>query len=466
MLTPMREAFAGFQKTEVMGVPVLWLPDARFKTFRLSLSVRRPLDQRAAARSLLPHLLLQGTANYPDRPALARQMEMLYGASVSPGTAKIGEVHTLRFSVDCVAGRFLPDHPDQLRDGLALLSEFLVHPRLEGGGFPAPVFERERRQAANDARAVFDDRGAYAAQQALALCCVDEPMAIPEHGGVAAIEAMDRQAPEAARQDFLRCGQLVLCGMGALPGDQVLLDQVQGFLQGLPARAAEALPDAVYREVVTRRGSVERVDLQQSKLVLIFRLPPTTDPDIWMGRSLFTSMLGGGPHSRLFREVREKQSLAYYAQSALDRHKGLLVVHVGLDESAAPAVEAETLRQIAGLESGAFSAEELTTARAGLLSVIMTLTDSIRSHMQFVEDQWNLGLDRTPAQLFKSYQAIEPEQVARSVDGIALDYAYLLAPTAASAADPPTAASAAGPSAGPAAGPTAGPTAGPEGSDA
>lgn len=425
----MGEVFAGFRKSEVEGVPVLWLPDDRFKTFRIILAARRPLDETAAARSLLPSLLMQGTANYPDRPALARQMERLYGASVAPSTGKVGEAHVLRFFVDCVAGQFLPDQPDQLADGLGFLSEFLVRPRLEGDGYPKVAFERERLQAGHDARAIFDDRGAYASQQALSLACEGEPMAIPEHGGVEAIEALDRAAPEQAREDFLRHGELLVTAMGALPDGDAFTEHIAKFLRDLPERQAQEVPPPAAGSVAGRRSSIERVDLQQSKMVLVFRLPPTDDPTVWMGRALFNSMLGGGPHSRLFREVREKRSLAYYAQAALDRHKSLLMVHVGLDEAASADVESETLRQIDLLAAGDFSAEELQTARAGVLSMIATLTDGIRSHMQFVEDQWNLGLDRTPEDLARNYAAITSEIVQGSVDGLQLDYSFLLAPS-------------------------------------
>ena len=101
----MDQPFAGFKRTEVAGVPVLWLPDTRFKTFCIHLAARRTLDERAAARSVLPVLLMQGTANYPDGPALARRMESLYGAMVAPGSSKEGEVHVLRFGLDCGSAR-------------------------------------------------------------------------------------------------------------------------------------------------------------------------------------------------------------------------------------------------------------------------------------------------------------------------------------------------------------------------
>ena len=80
----MADSFAGFSLARVGEVPVLWRADERFKTLRVSLCLQRPLDERAAARSLLPMLMLQGTSRDPDRPALAKRMERLYGASAAP----------------------------------------------------------------------------------------------------------------------------------------------------------------------------------------------------------------------------------------------------------------------------------------------------------------------------------------------------------------------------------------------
>ncbi len=429
MLDAMTEAFSGFRAAEVKGIPVFWLRDLRFKTFRLTLTARRPLDERAAARSLLAGLLLEGTTVDPDRPTLARRMESLYGAVVAPGTGKIGESHRLRFALDCVAGDYLPGQPDQLGEGLRFLTEVLSQPRLDGDGFPEEVFVRERRQAADAVRALFDDKAAYAWQQAVSGACEGEPMAIPEHGGVEAIEALDRHAPETARQDFLAHGQMCVLAMGVLPeDDQQLLTHIEGFVDALPKLSPEPVPAVTERQQSERRQQVERVDLQQSKLVLVFRVPCTQDPELWMARRLLVSMLGGGPHSRLFREVREKQSLAYYAHSTLDRHKGLMMVQVGLDENSATEVESETCKQLEELRSGSFTAKELETARAGLLSSLATIDDSIASRMGFVEEHWVLGLDRTPQTLADAYRGVAADEVAGSFDGVWLDYCYLLAP--------------------------------------
>ena len=79
----MPDRFAGFRYADAGGVPVLWAPDDRFKSLRVLMQARRPLDERAAARSLLPSLLLHGTQRDPDRPSIARRMEELYLTALS-----------------------------------------------------------------------------------------------------------------------------------------------------------------------------------------------------------------------------------------------------------------------------------------------------------------------------------------------------------------------------------------------
>ena len=407
---------------------MLWRPDPRFKTFRFMLNARRPLDARASARSLLPALLLQGTDRDPDRPALVRRMESLYGAAVLPSTGKLGESHLLRFTLDSISGAHAPGAPDLLGRGLELLADILARPRLEAGGFPVEVFERERTQAAHAARAVFNDKMAYAAEQSISRACAGEPMAIPAHGGLESIEALRCEDPEAARLDFLGNGEMWALAMGGLPEEGVR-DGMARFLSELPDRVAEPCPRRVEPLQGVGRHDVERFDVQQSKLVLLFRLPWTDDATTWAARAMFVNMLGGGPHSRLFRGVREELSLAYYAQAVLDRYKGILAVHVGLDESAAERVEEEVSREIGELQARRFDQAEFDTARAGLLSTLAATSDSVTDCLEFTSRQWLFRQDRTPTQQAELYSSLTFDQVAASMEGVWLDHCYLLAPT-------------------------------------
>ena len=424
----MVESFAGFTHSEVQGMPLLVRRDGRFKTLRISLCLQRPLDRRAAARSLLPDLLVEGTTRDPDRPALARRMEQQYGSAAGPATFRLGESHALRLTLDCVAGDFLPGKPDQIGEGLAFLGDLIARPLLEGGAFPGATFQRKQREAADSVRAQFDDKTFYAREQALEKACAGEPMAIPEHGGLPAIEALGPADPEAARRDFLERGRGWALAMGALP-DGGLEDLIAGLLAELGERRPEPVPEPMRIPQRERQATVERADLQQSKMVLVFRLQEPADASGWAARSLMVNLLGGGPHSRLFREVRENKSLAYYASAGLDRHKGLVLVQVGLDDAAAEQVEAETLEQIRQLAAGGLGEQEMETAKATILGGLSTVEDSITSCMTYTSEHWVLGEDLTPEAKMQLIESVDAGAVARVAGELWLDHSYLLAPS-------------------------------------
>ena len=59
-----------------------------------------------------------------------------------------------------------------------------------------------------------------------------------------------------------------------------------------------------------------------------------------MAARLMNALLGGTPHSLLFRNVREKLSLCYYCASSYDRLKGLLLIDSGVEEQNAEKAKA------------------------------------------------------------------------------------------------------------------------------
>lgn len=418
--------FAGCVLDHVDDLPVLWRRDDRFKAFRIVLCWQRPLDDMAAARALLPALLLHGTECHPDRPALARLMERCYGAWAGPGVGRFAESQIFRLAAEAVAGAFLPGRPDQFGDVMGLLAEFATRPRLAHGRFPDDVFVREHEQALAQARAVVDDKAAWARQRAIAVACAGEPWATPEHGGEAAIAALAAADPEAARRDFLAHGRRWCVAMGALPAD--LPQRLAAWLATLPRPQPLPVPAVVQPTPRAPRRTVEQAAMQQARIVLLFRFPVPADAAETAALQVFASLWGGGPHSRLFREVREQRSLCYAIGAGGDVHKGVVLVTVGCDARSCAAVVAEVQRQLALLAAGEFTADELQTAIATIVGPFLAVDDSLAGRMQFTAEQWLLGRDQEPAQRVATYRAVERAAVIAAARTLWFDHEYLLLP--------------------------------------
>ncbi len=411
---------------------MLWTRDERFKTFRLVIHADRPLGspRDVAARSLLPQLLVHGTRSYPDRPALARAMESAFGASASPSAHRSGETASFSLALDAVAGRFLPGEPELLEPGLKILAELAVGPTLQDGGFPAVTFDRVKGDALASVRSRRDDKGARAEEEAIALAFAGEPYAVRDDGGLEGLQPLTAQDPIHALGDFLSRGKVFAVVGGALPAGDGWLSLLDQWFDALPERQPEPLPPIVQSsrpagEVL--RGQ-DTASGNQAWQVCVFRLPPPETPEAWVATMLAVGLWGGGPHARLFREVREARSLAYAISARPDLHKGVVTVRAGIDAAAADAVEACVLEQLTALARGDFTEDELNTAKAALLGPVGALSDSLAGTMRFLAEQWRRGNDQTLDERMALYAACSAEAVASAAAAIALDTVFLLAP--------------------------------------
>ncbi len=422
----MSDVFAGFLLARPSGVPVLLRRDPGVKTFRITVLWRRPIGPMHAARAMLPALLQHGTRAHANRPALARARERLFSANVGMGFSRHAEQSVLRLSADAVSASFLPGEPDQFGSVQELMLEQATRSRLLAPGLPLEVFERERAQALADARAIKEDRGRQARLSAVLQACQGEPYGVPEHGGEAAISAVAMPDPPAALRDFLQHGEMTVLLAGALPDEPER--KLLPFLTSLPTSRPEPLLPPVQPPLRQARTIRETAPMQQAKVVLVLRAPVPDSPARLCALQVAMSLWGGGPHSRLFTEVREKRSLCYYASAGGDADKGLLLVQSGCGADSVAAVGEESMRQLAEIGAGRFSAAELATSIAVSQGPLRSIDDAPGARLSYTAEQFLRGFDETPEQRIASLGAVGREAVCEAASAIWLDVDYALLP--------------------------------------
>jgi predicted Zn-dependent peptidase len=249
---------------------------------------------------------------------------------------------------------------------------------------------------------------------------------VPEHGGEAAIEAMAPGDPALAMRDLLERSEMTVLLAGALP--QGAEQSVEALLLALPARVTEPLPMTVQPMRRELRLARDRARMQQAKVVLVLRTKIPESPRAQAALQAAMSLWGGGPHSRLFTEVREKRSLCYYASAGGDSDKGIVLMQSGCDASAVDAVGRESMAQLREIAEGKFSDAELATAVAACQGPLRSIDDSPAARLSFTADQFLRGFDETPDQRIASLGALSRDEVAAVAASTWLDVDYALLP--------------------------------------
>lgn len=393
------------------GLEVLVHGTRKFKTVVVRVHFRGPLGPGSCVRGLLPSLLRRGSRQYPSMVDVARILESLYGASWSASTYRLGDEQVLSFRMEVVHPRHLPGHPDLLEPAFRLIHEFLTRPVQDPAGFfPREVFEQERLNLRREIEAQYNDKHSYAMHRMLRLMFPTDPYGSPPLGTVEEVDALTQQTATEAWQEMLH---RLPCRVYAV-GDVDPEDIRSRTQQSCPFQPSpEAPPGRLVPQWGTApRRVVEEQPVSQSKLVIGYPVDLSALSERQFDAlRVYASLLGGGFHSRLFQVVRERHSLAYHVSCAMDRLKGVLSVHCGIDAADQDRVLELIGAELASLQEQPPDLEEHRQSVRLSVTSARTVADSPGGMVDVVEGGLACGRVRALQEIARSLESVTPEDL-------------------------------------------------------
>ena len=125
-----------------------------------------------------------------------------------------------------------------------------------------------------------------------------------------------------------------------------------------------------------RQDRREAMEVAQGKLCMGFLTPITNRDHRFAAMQVTNGILGGDVTSKLFQNVREKQSLCYSIGSGYYAAKGIVLVSAGIDFDKEDHVRREVLSQLEGCQLGQITDEELSASKQSLLTALRSVQDS------------------------------------------------------------------------------------------
>ncbi|PTM58929.1 EF-P 5-aminopentanol modification-associated protein YfmF [Desmospora activa] len=415
-----------FESFQAGNVHVHVCSTEKFKTNLLMAMVQQELSsQHVTQHALLPSVLQRGTRSYPTTLGLKRKLDELYGAGLFGDVGKRGENHVLQLGLEVANERFLSGTSSLLEEGAAFLGEVLLHPATDGDRFADGFVQAEKKNLRQKIESLMDDKIRYAAHRCVSEMCAGEPYALFNHGRVEDFDHIDADTLYTYYRQLLQSRPLDLYFVGHLSRAEVesLVKrhfQVEGGKRSTPQRTQ------VRTEVNEVKHVVDRLNIKQGKLNMGFRTPVTLVDDAYPALLMYNGILGGFPHSKLFINVREKASLAYYAASRIESHKGILTVQSGIEiENYQRAVDI-IQEQIEMMAQGKINDTEWSQTRTMLIHQLRERQDRaydlIDAHYHGVLS----GRERPLEEMIQELEAVTQEDVIAIARQVKLDTIYFL----------------------------------------
>ncbi|HOK62288.1 MAG TPA: pitrilysin family protein [Soehngenia sp.] len=397
---------------------------SKFKSNYLSFYFIRPLDrEEVTLNALLPMVLNRGSQKYSNFIAIERELELLYGASLDYDVYKSGEKQIIKFSIEWADSNYVNETSIDTK-AIEILFDIIFHPVLNDGIFVEDYVEQEKQNLQKKIKSRINDKRSYAITRCIEEMCKTERFGIYSLGYVEDLKDINSENLTKHYKKMISETPIEVIYVG----NEKKIDIAKYIPQHIKNR--ESTID-IQREVVREKSQyrnhiVERMQVNQGKLVLGLLTGIPYENELFEALSVGNVMLGGSSNSKLFREVREKYSLAYYVNSILFKHKSIIIIDSGVDFKNMQRALDLINEQIKKIKEADFTDNELQLAKKEITTSLKKIEDSNHSIASYTLDNILTKKSEKIEDRINKINAVSKEEIIKAFNRVNLDTIYVL----------------------------------------
>lgn len=396
----------------------------KFKTNMLGVFFSVPMTfENASVNALIPAVLRRGTNTYPTMREISKRLEELYGAKFDCGISKKGDIQVIRFYGEIVNRKFVGESRDIFSEFADVIRDVIFNPVLDGGLFKKDYVSQEKAQVKDIIESRKNDKVQYALERCYEIMFDGEPYGVSEFGTVEGVERVTDDELIKAYYDMLNNYQVDIVLAGDISDEE--FNGIVSKFNFEPRNELKIEPNKIVH-VDEVKNSTEIFDINQGKLSLGFRVNLEVNTDDYYKMLVYNGILGGGVQSKLFQNVREKNSLAYYAFSRFEKIKTIMGISCGIEMQNYQKALDTILEQIEDMKNGNISEYEYNTTIKTLENSLNSMRDEQSQMLDFSYTQILTGNNRTLDDIISNLRNVSVKDVVEIADKIELDTVYFM----------------------------------------
>ncbi|RRR52054.1 insulinase family protein [Streptococcus suis] len=371
------------------GVELHFIESDKFTTNRIRVRFAAEMsEQTVAGRVLVANLLEMGNQDYPSAQRLRMRLTELYGAHFSTSVSKRGRVHFVDLTISYINPHYLPEQEDITGEIIDFLEACLFKPLKNGSAFKEDVFAVEKNNLLSFLETEVEDNFYHADVEMSKLYYEDEAVQIPRVGRIDLVEQVTAETAFKTYSNMLRLDKIDIFVLGQV--DQAL---VQEKFSSFSFKYRNPKLELEYQQSYSKvtRERVERKEARQSILELAYHLQVVYNDVNYPALLVFNGLLGAFSHSKLFMNVREKESLAYTIGSQISIFSGMLKIYAGINRKDKLKAIKLIRQQVMALKQGKFTEDDLNLTKNMLVHSATLAQDRQNNLLEQVYNQVTMG---------------------------------------------------------------------------
>ena len=381
-----------------------------FKTNLYAIFLTVPMNkENVTINSLVPAVLRRGTKKYPNQLEINKKLEEMYGASFNCGVDKMGDYQVLKFYMEVLSNKYLPEK----QNAVEFLKELVFNPLVENDGFNKEYVKQEKENIKKIIESRQDNKAKYALDRCIEEMFEGEIYGIYKFGNIEDLSKINeknlyeqyKKLIKEARIDCFSCGEEV--EKIELPIERNKQDEFKCELE---------------KHNIKNKEIKEPMDVTQGKLIIGLQVPEGPKNVI----SVYNTILGGGANSKLFQNVREKASLAYSASSSYIRRKNTIFIKTGIETENYEKALDIIKKQLEEIKNGNITDDEFESGKQLIISNLKLIPESQEDLIAYYFDQKLYNENLKLEDYIANIEKVTKQDVINLAKEVKLDTIYFL----------------------------------------
>lgn len=301
----------------------------KFKTIMVKVVFQRPIKKdEITIRNVLSDMFLQSSNKYKSKRELSIKAQDLYAADISTSNNRLGNYINTSFYLTLLNDKYTEEGNFEL--GLEFLSEIIFNPDVKNNKFNSKRLDVVKNNCRSSLNTIKEDASNYSIIRMFEE--LDDRASSYRMTGY--LEDLDNINEENLYEYYLSMMKSDLVDIFVIGDvkeeDMVLLFRKYFKFKTLKKKNVSYLLDDVScrkkKKIVN-----EEIDNSQSNLSIACRVHGLSEYERNYPLTLFNIIFGGGCDSKLFKEVREENSLCYTIVSIPNKLDHVLLIRAGID---------------------------------------------------------------------------------------------------------------------------------------
>ena len=350
----------------------------RFKTSHMEVIFRNVLKkEEIGTYSFLADMLSEGCKKYPRKKDLITRFEELYKIVIYASTMRVGNVIDLHVSLDFINPEYIEDE-GYIEDVIKTLFEVINNPNVCNDEFDLKTFNIVKERLRREINSLKENPVKQSIKEAIKTMDSNSPTSYELLGTIEELENITPSSLYDAYKSLRKNFKVDVFLIGNLDMDNAA-SLIKKYFKNryIVSDNFEVMVDN--KETKKVKEKTMKSDNIQTNLVMLFNLKNLSELEKNITLNAFNYLYGsGGLTSKLYKSIREENSLCYAINSMYLKYDKLLMVQISLDNCNVKKAISLVKKELKSMQNGNFSEEEVKDAINNMvISLDMSLDNNI-----------------------------------------------------------------------------------------